>query len=122
VLGQSVGQFLILVASDATAGGDLVELANCGGRVALLQIPELRSSAGGGSDPEPGELFCYAGKAHPELAASGELLVTYVCNVFAETGEADAAVLERLRTTPSLYRPRPVRLAVPPAGELSPQT
>jgi len=81
-------------------------------RVALLQIPELGAHS---ADPEPGELFCYAGKAHPELAPSGDLLVTYVCNLFAETGDEDASVLERLRTTPSIYRPRAVRVAVPPA-------
>lgn len=99
-------------------------------RAALLRIPELGSlsaegsslaegSASVDSNPAPGELFCYAGKAHPELADGGKLLVTYVCNVYAESGDDDASVLERLRTTPSLYRPRAVRvsvpLAVPPA-------
>ena len=78
-------------------------------RVALWHIPELADS----SDPEPGEPFCYAAKAHPQFAESGRLLVSYVCNVFAETEADISAVLERLRTTPSLYRPRAVRLAVP---------
>ena len=64
-------------------------------------------------DALPGELFCYAAKAHPELAGSAELLVTYVCNVYAERGEELPAVLERLRTTPSIYRPRALRIAVP---------
>ncbi len=75
----------------------------------LAHVPELASRP----DPLPGELFCYAGKAHPELARSAELLVTYVCNVYAERGEALPAVLERLRTTPSIYRPRALRLDVP---------
>ncbi len=76
---------------------------------ALLRIPELSTK----SDPEPGEPFCYAGKAHPELAPSGALLVTWVCNLYAAPGDDVGAVLERLRTTPSLYRPRARRIAVP---------
>lgn len=80
-------------------------------RAPLLRVPELAA----GPDAEPGEPFCYAGKAHPELAPSGELVVTWVCNLFAERPDEIPAVLERLRTTPSLYRPRLARLAVPPA-------
>ena len=75
----------------------------------LGHVPELASRP----DPLPGELFCYAAKAHPELAPSAELLVTYVCNVYAERGKELPAVLERLRTTPSIYRPRALRLDVP---------
>lgn len=75
----------------------------------LLRAPELASA----SDPEPGEPFCYAGKAHPELAVSGALLVTWVCNFYAESDEETPAVLERLRATKSFYRPHAIRLAVP---------
>ncbi len=78
----------------------------------LAHVPELAIRP----DPLPGELFCYAAKAHPELARSAELLVTYVCNVYAERGEELPAVLERLRTTPSIYRPRTLRLDVPPSS------
>jgi hypothetical protein len=76
---------------------------------AIFRIPELAA----GEDPPPGEPFCYAGKAHSEYARSGRLLVTYVCNLWSEREDEVPAVLERLRTTPSLYRPQVVRLAVP---------
>lgn len=78
-------------------------------RIALLRIPELAAA-----DPLPGEPFCYAGKAHPELAPSGELAVSYVCNVFADRDDGVAAVLERLRTTVWIYRPKLVRVPLPP--------
>lgn len=79
-------------------------------RIALLRIPELAAA----EDPLPGEPFCYAGKAHPELAPSGELVVSYVCNVFAERDDRVAEVLERLRTTGWIYRPKLVRVPLPP--------
>ena len=77
----------------------------------LGHVPELAHRP----DPLPGELFCYAAKAHPELARSAELLVTYVCNVYAERDDELPAVLERLRTTPSIYRPQALRFDVPPS-------
>ena len=77
----------------------------------LGHVPELASRP----DPLPGELFCYAAKAHPELAPSAELLVTYVCNIYGERDDELPALLERLRTTPSIYRPQALRLGVPPS-------
>ncbi len=76
---------------------------------ALYRMPELARPDG----PPPGEPFCYAAKAHPELAPAGRLLVTYVCNLFASRADEIPAVLERLRATPALYRPRVVELPVP---------
>lgn len=76
---------------------------------ALYRIPELARPDG----PPAGEPFCYAAKAHPELARAGRLLVTYVCNLFATREDEVPAVLERLRATPALYRPRVVELPVP---------
>ncbi|MFO0688035.1 MAG: DUF4185 domain-containing protein [Myxococcota bacterium] len=78
--------------------------------VELLRIPELAAVG----DPEPGEPFCYAGKAHPELAAAGRLVVSYVCNVYADRDDAAFSALERLRTSPGIYRPKLVRLPIPP--------
>lgn len=78
-------------------------------RIPLLRIPELARA----EDPEAGEPFCYAGKAHPELAPSGELVVSYVCNLFTGPADPIAAVLERLRTTTSIYRPKLVRVPIP---------
>lgn len=102
--------------SDGASPGDTIWLRRApdlpgpwSAPTALLRVPELS----GGPDPEPGEPFCYAGKAHPELAPSGALLVTWVCNLHAGPGDDVGAVLERLRRTPSLYRPRVRRVDVP---------
>ena len=115
-LGEWLAVYADPTGTDGAARGDVVWLRRAPALTGpwsaprpLLRIPELL----GGPDPEPGERFCYAGKAHPELAPSGSLLVTWVCNLFAEPGEDVGAVLERLRTTPSLYRPRALRIAVP---------
>ncbi|MBK7948298.1 MAG: hypothetical protein IPK00_06055 [Deltaproteobacteria bacterium] len=78
--------------------------------------PRPHSRARAPEDPAPGEPFCYAGKAHPELAPSGQLLVTYVCNFWAADPEEIAPVLERLRTSPTFYRPRVLLFRVPPAS------
>lgn len=65
-------------------------------------------------DALPGRPYCYAGRAHPQFAPSGTLLLTWVCNLFAAPGDAVPAVLERLRNSPELYRPHAVRVPVPP--------
>lgn len=75
----------------------------------LGRIPGLAAA----TDPLPGEPFCYAAKAHPELAPSGELFVTWVCSLFPERPEETPRVLERLRTTPEIYRPRAARFELP---------
>lgn len=49
--------------------------------------------------------FCYAGKAHPEIPASGSLWVTYVCSFFAAGPEEDGRVLRALREANEWYRP-----------------
>jgi hypothetical protein len=87
----------------------------------LLSIPETTT------DPVDESLFCYAGKAHPQFSSPGELLVTYVCNLFAP-GASDRdldldkhpsapteilAILERLRMSPDIYRPRAVLVEQP---------
>jgi hypothetical protein len=80
----------------------------------LLSIPETTT------DPVDENLFCYAGKAHPQFASRGKILITYVCNLFAASARdhdpdldtnlsapADRlAILERLRMSPQIYRPR----------------
>jgi hypothetical protein len=59
--------------------------------------------------PEAGwdkRIFCYAGKAHPEVSAqAGELIVTYVSN---------ATELELLEADARLYRPRFLRVRFSP--------
>jgi hypothetical protein len=75
-------------------------------RQILFEIPETRP----GTDPN---LFCYAAKAHPQLARPGRLLVTYVCNLFARNETETLAVLQRLTESPSLYRARAVSVPIP---------
>ncbi len=54
--------------------------------------------------PEAGwdrRIFCYAAKAHPELAGGDELLITYVANSFD---------FRQIVANERLYRPRFVRV------------
>jgi hypothetical protein len=74
---------------------------------AIFHFPELREDYGAGHDPNT---FCYAAKEHPQLAPEGELLITYVCNLFTRDGEDSFAVLGRLLDTMYLYRPRAVAI------------
>jgi hypothetical protein len=76
---------------------------------AIFQIPELRENASG-RDPNT---FCYAAKEHPQLAREGELLITYVCNLFTRDAEDPLVVLGRLLDDMSLYRPRAVTIPLP---------
>jgi hypothetical protein len=48
--------------------------------------------------------FCYAAKAHPELAKGDELVITYACN----GGDLGKVIRDR-----RIYRPRFVRVALP---------
>ncbi|HEB89540.1 MAG TPA: DUF4185 domain-containing protein [Deltaproteobacteria bacterium] len=80
----------------------------------LLEIPELRGTTGGSADPH---LFCYAGKAHPQFSTAGRLVITYVCSLFARDQSETEDILERLRETPGLYRPRAISIAFPPDRE-----
>lgn len=83
--------------------------------VSIYQIPELARGLGTERDPNT---FCYAAKEHPQLAQEGEILLTYVCNLFTPKGGDPWAILRRM----DLYRPRPValpiRMAIP--GALDP--
>jgi len=65
-----------------------------GGPIPLYRCPEAEWDA---------RVFCYAGKAHPEVTTvPGELIVTYVSN---------ATELEMLEADARLYRPRFLRVA-----------
>jgi hypothetical protein len=76
----------------------------------LFAIPETIPRPQQSVDPN---LFCYAAKAHPEFSKPGNLLVTYVCSLFAQSEDEIPAVLERLLKSPELYRPRAVSIAIP---------
>jgi len=65
------------------------------GRRVIYHCPEAKPSR---------PLFCYAGKAHPELGGPGELIVTYAVN---------SSNFSDLFNDPSLYWPRFLRLRLP---------
>lgn len=78
--------------------------------VDLVLVPETRGDHPRRDDPN---LFCYAGKAHPQFSTASALAVTYVCNLYnlqARDPARALAVLERLRASPDLYRPRLLRV------------
>lgn len=79
----------------------------------LVTIPETRPDHAGHDDPN---LFCYAGKAHPQFSTPDDLAVTYVCNLYARDPARVWTVLERLRESPDLYRPRLLRVPSGAAG------
>jgi len=76
-------------------------------------IAEIPETLPGGSRDRDENLFCYAAKAHPQFSTPDELLLTYVCNLFARSDAETTDVLLRLRDTPSLYRPRTLSVDVP---------
>lgn len=78
----------------------------------IFTIPETNPGPLGDVDEN---LFCYAAKAHPQFSSQTELVITYVCNLFANQPEETPEILERLRTNTNLYRPRsvPITITVP---------
>lgn len=78
--------------------------------VPLFAIPETVPSP---RNPVDENLFCYAAKAHPQFAEAGQLLVTYVCNLFARSAAETQPVLERLLHTTDLYRPKALSIPIP---------
>lgn len=65
----------------------------------LYRVPEMQ--AGPGHDKN---IFCYAGKEHPELEVRGDIVFTYVCNTFSPP---------ELTTRPDIYLPQVVREPMP---------
>jgi len=45
-------------------------------------------------------IFCYAGKEHPELEVPGDIVFTYVCNTFSPP---------ELTSRPGIYLPQVIR-------------
>ena len=80
----------------------------------LISIPETIPDHPRSSDEN---LFCYAGKAHPQFSSSSELLVTYVCSLFAKDSAETLTVLDKLRTSVDLYRPRAVPVEIPTGSQ-----
>jgi hypothetical protein len=81
---------------------------------ALFTIPEMESDA---AEERDENLICYAGKAHPQFASADQLVVTYVCNLFARHKAEGLEVAQRLLDSPNLYRLRAVSIAIPPNAE-----
>jgi hypothetical protein len=76
----------------------------------LISIPETEPNHVRSTDEN---LFCYAGKTHPQFASPGELVVTYVCNLFARNPGETLDILQRLQVDADLYRPRAISLRFP---------
>lgn len=62
--------------------------------------------------PGPGEPFCYAGKAHPQLSTPYALRATYVCNLAAPSAADELPTLRQLARSPDLYRPIAVEIPI----------
>ena len=73
----------------------------------LYRVPEMQ--AGPKHDKN---IFCYAGKEHPELEVPGDILFTYVCNTLSPA---------ELTTHPDLYLPEVIRHPMPPAAAYAEQ-
>jgi hypothetical protein len=67
--------------------------------VTLYHVPEMRSAAS-----HEQNIFCYAGKEHPELEAPGDIVFTYACN---------ASSPAELVARPDIYLPQVVRVPLP---------
>jgi hypothetical protein len=89
------------VSSDAILLREADHLTGPWGRgEAIYHIPEMQKNSSGYDK----NVFCYAGKEHPEFEERGSLLITYVCNT---TRVPD--LVKNLE----IYVPRVVRLSLP---------
>jgi hypothetical protein len=52
-------------------------------------------------------IFCYAGKEHPELEVPGDIVFTYVCNTFSPP---------ELMSRPDIYLPQVIREPMMPTA------
>jgi hypothetical protein len=68
----------------------------------LYRVPEMQ--AGPKHDKN---IFCYAGKEHPELEVPGDIVFTYVCNTFSPP---------ELTSRPDIYLPQVIREPMIPAA------
>lgn len=84
--------------------------------VTIYRVPELGTDPTVDRDPNT---FCYAAKEHPRYAREGEIVVTYVCNLFTRSGEEPYAILQRLLERMDLYRPQVVTLPFPDVPDTS---
>ena len=82
---------------------------------AIAKIPETDPATRSESDTLDAEnLFCYAGKAHPQFSSSEEILLTYVCSLYAREDSEALLILEKLAKSPRLYRPRAIVIKTAP--------
>jgi hypothetical protein len=71
----------------------------------IYHIPEMqKNSAAHDSSEYDKNVFCYAGKEHPEFEQSGSLLITYVCNT---------TKVPDLATKLKIYVPKVVEVPLP---------
>lgn len=67
--------------------------------VTLYHVPEMQPGP-----KRDNNVFCYAGKEHPELESPGDIVFTYACNAFSPP---------ELVTHPEIYLPQVVREPMP---------
>ena len=65
----------------------------------LYYVPEMQPGPSHGKN-----IFCYAGKEHPELETPGNIVFTYVCNTLSPP---------ELTTHPNIYLPQVIRVPLP---------
>lgn len=65
----------------------------------VYHVPEMDKTAGYDKD-----IFCYAGKEHPEFEKPGELVFTYACNLMKP---------KKLESRSDIYFPKVVRMPMP---------
>jgi hypothetical protein len=65
----------------------------------LYTVPEMQAASGANKD-----IFCYAGKEHPESETGQDILFTYTCNT---------KDVPSLATNGSIYIPQVVRIPIP---------
>ncbi len=87
----------VFVYSDGIGGEIVMRTANApegpwSGPIRLYQCPEMRISP---------QVFCYAGKGHPELSATNQLLISYAAN---------SGSLSEVVNDTRLYWPRFIRV------------
>ncbi|HWA96010.1 MAG TPA: DUF4185 domain-containing protein [Terracidiphilus sp.] len=66
----------------------------------VYHVPEMNTKSIGYDK----DIFCYAGKEHPEFEKSGELIFTYACNMMKP---------KKLETRTDIYFPKVVQMAMP---------
>lgn len=80
----------------------------------LVSIPESKQDPLQNLGPNR---FCYAAKAHPQFSSPDNLVISYVCNLFALNPGQTLEILKGLTERIDLYRPRAISVSKRPILE-----